>query len=170
MTGIALALILAGAIVIRGALKDLSPVDAFRDIFDRATGGAGLPVGNIGGPPGPGFRPNPGGKFAPNVEQWRSLVAAHFPASIVDEALSVMACESQGNPGAVNPSSRASGLFQHLPEYWDQRSRHAGVPNKSIFDPNANVQTAAWLWRQTRDWSHWSCQPSTPKPSGVPAI
>jgi hypothetical protein len=42
MGGVALALLLSGAVVIRGALKGLSPVDSFRDIFDRATGGGGV--------------------------------------------------------------------------------------------------------------------------------
>lgn len=49
-----------------------------------------------------------------NVEQWRPLVAQHFPASEVERALCIMSYESGGNPNAKNPRSSASGLFQHL--------------------------------------------------------
>lgn len=160
MSGIALALILSGVVVIRGALKGLSPVEAFKDIYDRSTGGEGIPGRITGG----GRRTNPGPDsvpgFGPDVERWRGLVSAHFPANKVDEALSVMHCESRGNPNAVNPTSNASGLFQHLPKYWDSRSRQAGIPGANIFDPGANVRVAAWLYKQSYTWGHWSCKPS----------
>lgn len=177
MSGLALALIIGGAVLIRGALKGLPPVDSFRDVFDRSRGGTGLaariagftPVVNPdatipGTMPGlidAGMAPKTGG-FPPDVERWRGLVSAHFPAQYVNQALSVMMCESRGNPQAVNKGSQASGLFQHLPKYWDARSRSAGVPGKSVFDPAANVTVAGWLFRQTNTWQHWSCKPSVP--------
>lgn len=166
MGGIALVLILSGTVVIRGALKGLNPVDAFRDIFDRSFGGPGIaaPVRvdpafaalDAGRHAGAGGGPD----FPPNVERWRGLVATYFPPGVVNEALSVMECESRGNPAAINPLSQASGLFQHLPKFWDDRSRRAGVPGGNIFDPNANVRVAAWLYRQSNTWAHWSCKPS----------
>ena len=54
------------------------------------------------------------------VEQWRSLVAEHFPPEHVDAALTVMACESGGDPGATNPSG-AAGLFQAMPQWWTRQ-------------------------------------------------
>lgn len=161
MSAAALALILSGAVVIRGALKGLTPLDAFRDIFDRSLGGPGIP-GRIsgGGTRTGGETPaQTGGMFPPNVERWRSLVAANFPPDRVNEALSVMECESEGNPTATNPISGAAGLFQHMPGFWSDRSRRAGVPGANIYDPNANVRVAGWLFSQSNTWSHWSCKP-----------
>jgi len=164
MSAIGLALVIVSAVLIRGGIKGLAPVDAFRDIFDRASGGPGIPAAP--GAPGAGILPGgtggyPGqaGNFPANVERWRPLVAAHFPAAIVNQALSVMEGESEGNPNARNPTSGASGLFQHMPQFWAERSRSAGVPGANIYDPSANVQVAAWLYRQSGTWQHWSSQP-----------
>jgi hypothetical protein len=170
MSGLALALVITGALVIRGALKGLNPVESFQDIFDRSKGGVGIPARISGG----GFRTFPGGTtgattgqtFSPNVERWRGLVGAHFPPGHVDDALSVMHCESRGNPNAMHPISRASGLFQHLPKFWDSRSRQAGIPGANIMDPVANVTVAAWLFKQSNTWDHWSCKPSVTIQSG----
>jgi hypothetical protein len=52
-----------------------------------------------------------------SVEEWRPLVAGHFPPEAVDTALCLMELESAGNPSAQNPSSGASGLFQVLPSW-----------------------------------------------------
>ncbi len=101
-----------------------------------------------------------------SVQQWRSLVEAHFPPDRVDEAMRVMACESGGNPNAKNPNSTATGLFQFLDATWAWTSVMAGYSGHSRLDPEANVATAAWLvgysirtnhpWGA---WGHWECQP-----------
>lgn len=90
-----------------------------------------------------------------NVEQWRELVTLYFDDQ-AETALRVMRCESGGNPDAYNSGSGASGLFQHLPKYWSERSTKAGVPGADIFDPVANVLVAAWL-QATGGWGHWTC-------------
>lgn len=95
--------------------------------------------------------------YSGGVEQWRGLVAAYFPADQVNRALRVMACESGGNPNAKNPRSSAAGLFQHLGKYWPTRSAKAGFAGASVYNPTANVATAAWLWR-TGGWGHWVCR------------
>ncbi|MEX1208077.1 MAG: hypothetical protein WEE36_05615 [Acidimicrobiia bacterium] len=114
------------------------------------------------------------------VEQWRSLVGEVFGrwgldqtkcatrdgvefcvGSQVDNALSVMQCESGGNPMARNPSSGASGLFQHLASYWQYRvdrvrslhpDKSGGLPaDASIFNPDYNATVAALLVWESRE-------------------
>lgn len=92
--------------------------------------------------------------FGAGVEQWRPLVATYFRPGDVSRALRIMRCESGGVVGAYNPSG-ASGLFQHLKKYWPARSQRAGFAGASVFDPTANVATAAWLRDQPGGWLHW---------------
>ncbi len=99
----------------------------------------------------------------PAVEQWRGLVSQHFPASRVDEALHIMWCESGGDPNAYNPYSGASGLFQFLPSTWATTAPAAGYGGSSVFNPTANVASAAWLANLYQDlgqyyWQAWSCK------------
>ena len=101
--------------------------------------------------------------FPPAVEQWRSLVSAHFPSGRVDEALAVLQCESLGDADAYNPYSGASGLFQFLPSTWASTSPKAGFSGASAFDPEANIGTAAWLANRYQElgqgyWAPWSCR------------
>ena len=91
-----------------------------------------------------------------SVEYWRPLVAAHFRAEHVDDALAVMACESGGDPNAANPTSSARGLFQFLQGWW---SGAWGYPAFDPYDPVANVEAAAWLSAGGTDWTAWVCQP-----------
>lgn len=63
-------------------------------------------------------------------------------------------CESGGNPRAVNPISRASGLTQQLPQYWPGRALAAGIPGADVFDPWSNLYVAAhMLTRGDTDWA-----------------
>lgn len=99
----------------------------------------------------------------PSVEQWRGLVSAYFPASRVEEALAVMDCESNGDPNAHNPYSGAAGLFQFLPSTWASTSPQAGFAGASVYDPEANIASAAWLgnYYESRGndfWRPWSCR------------
>jgi len=108
--------------------------------------------------------PVPSELEAPGVERWRNLVAQHFPASRVEEAMSIMDCESGGDPTARNPRSGAAGLYQFLPRTWSHASAQAGVGHLSVEDPEANIAAAAWLTeysvsRGNRAWSHWTCRP-----------
>lgn len=96
----------------------------------------------------------------PGAEGWRPLVEEYFKPGDVDRAIRIMSCESLGEPSARNPSSGASGLFQHMPGYWTERSQAAGFAGHSIFDPVANVAVAAWLVYEygAGGWQHWVCQ------------
>lgn len=90
------------------------------------------------------------------VEDWRPLVEHFFAAADVDRALRIVACESRGDRWAKNPTSTASGLFQHLRSLWGPRARSAGYADTSVFDPVANVAVAAWLVYDGGGWSHWN--------------
>ena len=60
-------------------------------------------------------------------------------------------CESSADADdeyslAVNPKSGATGWFQHLPKWWDERSKKAGFEGAHILDPEANVGVASYLY------------------------
>ncbi len=126
----------------------LDALDAYKDMAQRHPRYFGRPVPHT----------HPRRSFSGGVERWRPLVAAYFRPSDVDRALRIMACESGGNPNAKNPGSSASGLFQHLGKYWPARSAAAGYSGESIYDPTANVATAAWLRDQPGGFDHWMCR------------
>lgn len=86
-----------------------------------------------------------------NVEQWRSLVAAYFPADQVNLALAVMNCESGGNPGAYNTAYGASGLMQVLRSWAD----NFGYTPQQLFDPSINLHVASILYYDG-GWRHWN--------------
>lgn len=99
----------------------------------------------------------------PQVERWRSLVSQFFPTHRVEEALAIISCESNGDPNAYNPYSGASGLFQFLPSTWASTAPKAGYPEASVFDPEANIASAAWLANRYQElgqdyWRAWSCR------------
>jgi septal ring factor EnvC (AmiA/AmiB activator) len=99
----------------------------------------------------------------PAVERWRPLVQQFFPSNRVEEALRIMDCESNGDPDAYNPYSGASGLFQFLPSTWASTAPKAGYGGHSVFEPEANVASAAWLGNRYEElgqyfWRAWSCR------------
>ena len=98
------------------------------------------------------------------VEQWRSLVALYLAPDLVEEALSIIDCESNGDPAVRNGRSGAAGLFQFIRGTWAHASTQAGFPDASPLDPEANIAAAAWLVgyslnRGNSAWSHWTCRP-----------
>jgi hypothetical protein len=67
-------------------------------------------------------------RVASSSQHWRELVCSYnWDCSW---ALSVIACESGGNPNAYNPAGPYVGLFQVLD------------PSRSLFDPAANIAAA----------------------------
>jgi len=115
--------------------------------------------------------------YDPNggVEQWRPLVNSIFarwgltqqkcgPAGClgphVSDALTIMWCESRGVPFAVNPSSSTTGLFQHRPVYWPDRTARVRNHSESggVFPTDAtpynaahNIEVAALLIWESRE-------------------
>jgi len=73
-------------------------------------------------------------------------------ARAVQWAINVAYCESRYHPNSVNTDSGATGLFQFMAGTW------SGTPwaSKSRFDPVANAQAAAWLYK-TYGPGRWSC-------------
>lgn len=98
---------------------------------------------------------------SPGVEAWRTLVATYFPAENVDRALSVLSCESRGDPYADNPRSTARGLFQFLSSTWNTVAGYTGSPTYDLaaYDPTWQVINTVWLSKGGSDWSHWVCKP-----------
>ena len=86
---------------------------------------------------------------------WRPIVELYFQPRHVNRALRVMRCESGGDATAKNPTSTASGLFQHLASLWPERSVRAGWQGSDVFDPEANIAVAAWLVYEGGGWGHW---------------
>lgn len=91
---------------------------------------------------------------ATGIEGIIYAAAAEFGVS-GDFMVCVARRESGLNPSAVNSSSGALGLFQHLPQYWGGRASALGYGYDSWSDPTANARVSAWLL-QTSGPSHWA--------------
>tara|TARA_R100001463_G_scaffold101560_2_gene156024 strand:- start:2373 stop:3206 length:834 start_codon:yes stop_codon:yes gene_type:complete len=105
-----------------------------------------------------------GATFIDDVERWRSIsleaLSLYGQEHQIDRFLRVMQCESRGLPEAFNESSGASGLMQHLANYWPWRAKMAGFEGVSPFDATANIYTSAWLLfeHSAGGWQHWECK------------
>lgn len=73
------------------------------------------------------------------------------------QLLRVAWCESRYNPLAYNARSGASGLFQFIPTTWAANSVRAGFGGSSVFDPVANANVAAYMFRNGQAWQ-WACK------------
>jgi len=88
------------------------------------------------------------------------LVDRYFHTAADQEwALRAAFCESSALPPHVGSaevsSALAVGWFQHLARFWVERSTAAGWEGSNIFDPEANVAVAAWLY-YTGGVRHWN--------------
>lgn len=88
------------------------------------------------------------------------LVDRYFQPGDRAWALRVAFCESSAKPsdiGSVEVSSAlAVGWFQHLARYWIERSTTAGWADYDIFNAEANVAVAAWLFYEGGGPRHWN--------------
>ena len=90
-----------------------------------------------------------------------TLIDTYFEPEDKEWALRVAKCESSAEPDdeisdAYNQESGASGWFQHLPKFWEERTEAAGISDADIFDPVAQVLIAAYLFYETPSGdSHW---------------
>lgn len=90
---------------------------------------------------------------AGSVESIIRAAAAEFGVS-GDLMMTIARCESGLNPSAVNSSSGARGLFQHMPSLWGGRAAALGYPYESWSDPTANARVSAKLLAEGGP-SHW---------------
>ena len=69
-------------------------------------------------------------------------------------------CESTLNPNAINTgyydNGHPSGLFQHISGYWPARAAQYGYPGASVFDPVANANVTAAMFRDGHS-NLWEC-------------
>lgn len=92
---------------------------------------------------------------------WTDIVCTERAAAAefripADDFVRVLGCESGHNPRAVNASSGALGLGQHLPRYWPARAAALGYRYEDWSNPRANARVSAWLWA-TSGPQHWVC-------------
>lgn len=84
-------------------------------------------------------------------ELWRQLVDEYFgDIGETDNALVIVACESNGDPFAVNPNGKVpKGLWQFIPSTWEWATEFTGWTHSHRFHPRAATETARWLY----DWA-----------------
>ncbi|NND03500.1 MAG: transglycosylase SLT domain-containing protein [Acidimicrobiia bacterium] len=82
---------------------------------------------------------------------WRDLVDEFFgDIGETDNALVIVACESNGDPFAVNPNGQVpKGLWQFIPSTWEWATPFTGWDHEHRFHPRAATETARWLY----DWA-----------------
>tara|TARA_Y100001949_G_scaffold167888_1_gene166006 strand:- start:226 stop:969 length:744 start_codon:yes stop_codon:yes gene_type:complete len=102
-----------------------------------------------------------------NEEIWLShlptlgeLIEAYFEPEDREFFTWLAYCESSGKPqdiysDAIHRTSKATGWFQHLPKFWEERSVKAGFEGFPIDHPVANVGVAAWLFYEDGGAKHW---------------
>ncbi|CAN5776159.1 hypothetical protein BH23ACT4_BH23ACT4_12650 [soil metagenome] len=90
--------------------------------------------------------------------QVRALVTDYFKAEDVNTAVRIAWCESRFDPEAVNLRTGAVGLFQHLPQYWEDRAVSAGFPGADATDPRASTAAAAWAVYDGAGWDIFGCR------------
>ncbi len=90
--------------------------------------------------------------------QVRALVSEYFQTEDVNTAVRIAWCESRFDPEAVNLRTGAVGLFQHLPQYWEDRAASAGFPGADATDPRASTAAAAWAVYDGAGWDIFGCR------------
>jgi hypothetical protein len=85
------------------------------------------------------------------VQQWREAVDAY--AWPTETALRVIACESEGDAGAVNPWSGAAGLFQTMPSWRRLGAILTGLAD--LTNPSVNIAVAFYLWSDSGGTFRW---------------
>ena len=93
------------------------------------------------------------------------LINAYFLPEDRAWALKVTFCESSAEAkdkfnDVINSESGAAGWFQHMPEFWIERSRKAGFVGFAKNHPKANVGVASWLFYEGGGSRHWNASKS----------
>ena len=105
-------------------------------------------------------------EYIAHLPTLHELVREYFEPEDVSLMLRIAFCESSAKPDdkwseAINPKSGATGWFQHMPDWWEERSFKAGFSGWHSVEPRANVGVAAYLYYNmdnNKRWggaSHW---------------
>ncbi|MDA8389116.1 MAG: transglycosylase SLT domain-containing protein [Nitrospiraceae bacterium] len=90
----------------------------------------------------------------------KDMIRAAFGGQ-ASNAMTVVAAESSGNPGAVHFNafygSTDYGLFQINDRYWADLLERNGIINNvtDLLDPRKNIEAAAWIYRRG-GWGQWT--------------
>ncbi len=104
------------------------------------------------------------GTIASPVSGWlsevevRALVSLHFEPEDVNHAIRVAWCESRFDPNSVNLRTGGVGLFQHLPQYWNERAANAGFMGFEPTHAEASAAAAAWAVYNGGGWDVFGCR------------
>ncbi len=92
------------------------------------------------------------------------VAAANKYGVSADLLLRIGRCESTYNPNAINynytdpaTGTHPMGLFQHVEGYWAARAVKYGHPGASIFDPVAQAEVTAQMFRDGAS-GLWECK------------
>jgi hypothetical protein len=88
----------------------------------------------------------------------RALVEVYFEPQDVNRAVRIAWCESLFDPNATDVRTGGVGLFNHLPQYWDQRAEDAGFGGADPTDPTASTAAAAWEVYNGAGWEIFTCR------------
>ena len=88
----------------------------------------------------------------------RALISEYFNPEDVNKAIRIAWCESRFNPQSINLRTGATGMFQHLPRYWKERSGAAGFSGAELTDPEASIAAAAWAVYHGGGWDVFACR------------
>lgn len=104
------------------------------------------------------------GTIASPVSGWlsevevRALLSLHFEPEDVNHAIRVAWCESRFDPNSVNLRTGGVGLFQHLPQYWNERAASAGFMGFEPTHAEASAAAAAWAVYNGGGWDVFGCR------------
>lgn len=88
----------------------------------------------------------------------RTLISLYFEPHDVNRAVRVAWCESRFDPASMDLRTGGVGLFQHLPQYWEERAAKAGFGGADPTDPEASVAAAAWAVYHGGGWDVFACR------------
>jgi len=104
------------------------------------------------------------GTIASPVSGWlsevevRALVSLYFEPDDVNRAVRVAWCESRFDADSVDRRTGGSGLFHHLPRYWEERASNAGFTGSDSADAEASTAAAAWAVYNGGGWEVFACR------------
>ncbi len=88
----------------------------------------------------------------------RALISLYFEPDDVNQAVRVAWCESRFDPDSVDRRTGGSGLFHHIPRYWEERASSAGFSGVEPTDAEASTAAAAWAVYNGGGWEIFACK------------